>query len=115
MPNTGHTLHRLTVVAALLLYTLLGVPSACADITPERKQQLIHLLRHDCGSCHGMSLKGGLGPPLTHQALADKSSNLLEDTIYYGMAERAMPPWQELLSREEIHWLVERLKKGDLP
>jgi hypothetical protein len=36
-----------------------------ADPTPrQRQKELIHLVRQDCGSCHGMTLQGGLGPAL---------------------------------------------------
>ncbi|MBF0180550.1 MAG: cytochrome c [Magnetococcales bacterium] len=92
-----------------------GMGEAWADVSAEQGEQLIYLLRQDCGSCHGMTLRGGLGPPLTREALAGKRTDLLEDIIYYGKPELAMPGWQGLLSREEIHWLVERLMKGEVP
>ncbi|MEO5345608.1 MAG: cytochrome c [Magnetococcus sp. YQC-9] len=84
-------------------------------ILPARQAELLHLLRHDCGSCHGMTLKGGLGPALLPENLAGKPLDLLEDIVFHGMPEKAMPPWDGLLTRQEIRWLVERLKKGEIP
>ncbi len=80
--------------------------------SPSRQNELINLLRHDCGACHGMTLKGGLGPALTGQALADKPYPLLVNTIMHGREGTAMPPWAGILSREEIAWLVEQLRRG---
>lgn len=84
-------------------------------IQPMRQKELFHLLRQDCGSCHGMTLKGGLGPALLPENLAGKPADLLEDIVYHGLPERAMPPWEGQLTRQEIRWLVERLRKGEVP
>lgn len=91
------------------------VQAALADpaVSPERGQELLHLLRHDCGSCHGLRLTGGLGPPLTPGALADKSASVLEHTITQGRPGTPMPPFGPLLSETEIRWLVRALRKGE--
>lgn len=81
-------------------------------VDEQRQQELIHLLRQDCGSCHGMTLKGGLGPALTAEALQGKPEAYLEEVIMKGRAEHAMPPWQGILSEQEITWLVEQMKAG---
>ncbi|MBF0444712.1 MAG: cytochrome c [Magnetococcales bacterium] len=81
-------------------------------LTTQRQETLIHMLKHDCGSCHGLTMKGGLGPPLTPDALAGKDIDFLADTVFFGIPEQAMPPWEGLLSREEIVWLISQLKKG---
>ena len=85
-----------------------------ADVPSDRRAELIYLLRHDCGSCHGMRLTGGLGPPLTPAALSDKPTALLEHTILSGRPGTPMPPWQGILTSEETKWLVEMLQE-DLP
>lgn len=103
----------LSLLALFLLFAWMDPTHA--EVTSERQKQLIHLLRHDCGSCHGMYLKGGLGPALTQQALAGKSAEFLENTIYLGREENAMPAWKGLLTGEEIHWLVEKMQSGELP
>ncbi len=56
----------------LLLLTFLSTFSInvkASEISTQRQQELLHLLKHDCGSCHGMTLKGGLGPDLTTKRL----------------------------------------------
>ena len=82
------------------------------DLAPERRQALVHLLRHDCGSCHGMTLRGGLGPPLTAAALQLKSDAALEATILHGRPGTPMPPWRGMLQDEEVRWMVRLLKSG---
>lgn len=97
------------VVAGLLLAS-----AALADtgISRQRQAQLIHLLRQDCGSCHGMTMKGGLGSPLLPGNLAGKPDALLVDTILNGRPDTAMPPWRGELSHDEAAWLVEQLREG---
>ena len=77
----------------------------------ERQQTLINMLKHDCGSCHGLNLKGGLGPALLPEALADKSNELLLGTIQEGRKGTAMPPWKKFISKQETVWLVEYLRR----
>lgn len=101
---------RVSLLTASLLFT--GMASAGAAVTPLRQAELIHLLKHDCGSCHGITLRGGLGSPLTPTALAGKSPEVLEDIIIHGIPGQPMPPWKGLLSQEEIQWLVEQMRKG---
>lgn len=81
-----------------------------ADPSPARQQELLHLLHNDCGACHGMSLKGGLGLPLTPEALRDKDDDGLRFTILNGRPGTPMPPWRPFLSDDEARWLVDRLK-----
>ncbi len=80
--------------------------------SPQRQQALLHLLKQDCGSCHGMTLKGGLGPALEPEALQDKPTELLIYTILFGRPGTAMPPWQAFLTEQEAHWLTVQLQQG---
>jgi cytochrome c55X len=106
-------------VIMLLLGALLAtVEKAFAgsfEISDQRKTELVHLLKQDCGSCHGMTLKGGLGPALTPNALKEKSSDYLELTILEGRAGTPMPPWKDILSAGEVSWLVKTMKSGVHP
>jgi cytochrome c55X len=77
-----------------------------------RRAELVYLLRQDCGSCHGMQLKGGLGPALTPGALAGKPATYLEQTILAGRPGTPMPPWAGLLTEAEVRWLVSALLQG---
>ena len=88
---------------------------AADPLTFEKKQDLIHLLKNDCGSCHGYTLKGGLAPALLPTTLKNKSLNFLKNTILNGREGTAMPPWNPLLTEQEAQFLAETLKKGLTP
>ncbi|PLX37318.1 MAG: cytochrome C [Hyphomicrobiales bacterium] len=85
-----------------------------ADLTPERIAELTEFVRQDCGSCHGMTMKGGLGRPLTKEALADFDEETLNLIILDGIPETAMPPWRPLLSEAEVAWISRALKEGHI-
>lgn len=70
------------------------------------------MVRQDCGSCHGLLLKGGLGPPLLPAALKDKPVEGLVATILQGRFGTAMPPWQRFMTKAEAQWVVSNLQKG---
>ena len=77
----------------------------------QRQEELRNLLEQDCGSCHGMTRKGGLGPALTAEALKDKPIELIAVTISEGRPGTPMPPWKFLLSQSDINWLAQTLKQ----
>jgi cytochrome c55X len=90
-----------------------GVASAAPAVPDDaRRTELIQLVRNDCGSCHGLQLTGGLGLPLTPEALRQKPDSSLAATILYGRSGTPMPPWQPFLSAAEAEWIVENLKQG---
>ena len=70
------------------------------------------MIRHDCGSCHGYHLKGGLGPALTADVLQNKSNDALVAIIMNGVEGTPMPPWNQILNEQETNWIVEQLKTG---
>lgn len=80
-----------------------------------RQSELLHLLRQDCGACHGMTMQGGLGTPLTADALRDKPAESLVFTILNGRPGTAMPPWKPFMSEQEAQWLVHLMQSGKLP
>ena len=84
-----------------------------ADVDTSRQQYLINLLKQDCGSCHGMTLKGGLGPALLPENLREKPDEMLILTILEGRPGTPMPPWKSELSRDDAAWLVKQLRSGD--
>lgn len=88
------------------------VATSSTSMSAARRDELISLVRQDCGSCHGMTLKGGLGPSLLPEALKDKSADYLKSIILHGRPDTAMPPWQRFLSEAEAEWVVSNLQKG---
>jgi len=92
----------------LPILTLLPALVAHAD----DRTALIRMVRQDCGSCHGMTLKGGLGTPLTAQALSEKPGESLVATILYGRPGTAMPAWKTILSESDAQWIVGHLQEG---
>jgi len=102
--------------ALLVGLTALCLPTlAMADISSDRERALRHLLVQDCGSCHGMTLQGGLGPALTRPALAGKPAVMLREVILHGRPGTPMPPWENFMSEAEADWLVQQLQKGGAP
>lgn len=101
---------RRTSLLLGLLFT--GGVVAAMEPAPDRQRELIHLVRQDCGSCHGMQLTGGLGLPLTPQTLKDRPFDGLVATVYYGRPGTAMPPWKSIISEKEAEWIVRQLVGG---
>lgn len=97
--------NRLLPLAALLA----TIAAGASEPPPERQKELVHLVRQDCGSCHGMTLQGGLGPPLLPASLRDKPAEGLAATIYYGRPGTPMPPWKQFMSEAEAQWIVDKL------
>jgi len=100
---------------AALAACVVGAVAVAGEPPPARALQLAHLLRDDCGACHGMTLQGGLGPPLTAAALAGKPAEGLAATVLHGRPGTAMPPWQPFMTQDEAAWLIERLQAGTPP
>jgi cytochrome c55X len=98
-------------MAAALLAPLPGA-AAGADIPKARQAELRHLLLHDCGSCHGLTMRGGLGRPLLPEALAGRSDAALAEVILHGIRGTPMPPWRDELTPGEARWMVRELRKG---
>ena len=96
----------------MLAAALLAAAAAQAQPTPRRQAELVRMVRQDCGSCHGMTLAGGLGPALTRRALADKPLDSLEAVIANGRPGTPMPPWRSMLHDGEARWIAERLVAG---
>ena len=102
------------VFAAIVMAVAVSAPrgAVSSGLTPETVDRLNTFVRQDCGSCHGMTLKGGLGRPLTPEALQDYTTETLNVIILDGIPETAMPPWRGLLSEAEVDWISKALKEG---
>jgi cytochrome c55X len=80
--------------------------------TPVRKAELYNLVVQDCGSCHGLTMKGGLGSALLPQNLEGKDIEALTEIVLDGLPGTPMPPWRSQFQDGEAKWIVEQLKKG---
>ncbi|MGB4228304.1 MAG: cytochrome c [Candidatus Dechloromonas phosphoritropha] len=87
-------------------------PAMAAEPDAARQKELVHLVRQDCGSCHGLTLHGGLGPALLPEILHDKPLESLVATIYFGRPGTPMPPWNQFMSEAEAGWIVQKLMTG---
>lgn len=97
--------------AALVVAGGLAVASGAdaAEPPPARQAELVRLVRHDCGSCHGLTLKGGLGPALLPETLRQQPASGLVATILSGRPGTPMPPWRSFINEAEAEWIVARL------
>lgn len=99
-------------LALCLLLACTAVPAAAQDPQPARREALVRMVRHDCGSCHGMHLTGGLGPALTPAALEGKPVAAMAATIFHGRPGTPMPGWRPMLTEAEADWIASRLAVG---
>ncbi len=99
---------RLILAVASILLT----SSALAELNEERKQEIATIVQQDCGSCHGLTLKGGLGPDLNPERLRLFPDNFLTITIQHGRPGTPMPPWGPLFTPDEINHIAEQLRTG---
>ncbi len=103
---------RMAAPVALVAAMLALAPApAPADITAGRAAELEHMVTQDCGSCHGLTRKGGLGRPITAEALAEADLETLALIILDGVPGTAMPPWRPLITEEEARWIAGYLLK----
>lgn len=98
----------------VMLLTLLPIQATAAGNDVRSGPELTNLVLQDCGSCHGMTLKGGLGPPLRPEDLHQLPAEAIAAIIREGVPDTAMPPWKPLLAPEEIDWISRQLKAGTL-
>lgn len=98
------------LAAAAIAAVAPGAALADPQLGPGRAAELEHLVRQDCGACHGLSLAGGLGPDLRRGAVSSTSSaETLASVILDGRPGTAMPPWRALLSEADAAWIAEYL------
>ncbi len=105
-------LHSPLGFSAGLLACMITTAGAAQSPEAARRAVLTSMVRQECGSCHGMTLKGGLGPALTPDALRDKPADSFVASILSGRNGTAMPPWRDFLSETEAEWIVKQLQRG---
>ncbi|WNK19549.1 cytochrome c [Halomonas piscis] len=97
------------LAACLLAAVLAGSAAADDGLSAARQDELDTLLYQDCGSCHGMTLRGGLGPALAPARMQAYGEEALAALILEGVPGTAMPAWKSLLTEQEARWLADQL------
>lgn len=95
---------------ALVLAALVLAAPVHAEIGTDKAAQLERLVVQDCGSCHGLTMKGGLGNPITPDLMQHYDREVLRDIILDGIPGTAMPPWRPLMSETEALWIADYLR-----
>lgn len=97
-----------------LALAFLSLPAGAAEqpLPASRAKELVHLVRQDCGSCHGLTLKGGLGPALTAETFRQRPAESMVATILHGRPGTPMPPFKGIVSEAEAQWIVQQLQAG---
>ncbi len=108
---------RLMIFGALCalfpLASSIALPARPVPATTSKPiDELVRLVRQDCGSCHGLTLKGGLGKPLLPENLAGRDADTLAQIILDGIPGTPMPPWRGILAENDALWIARKLKEG---
>jgi cytochrome c55X len=101
---------RAVVATTAVLSGFFSFASGAADA-----DRLRHLLEQDCGSCHGLTRKGGLGSSLEPAVLAKFTDDELVRVIMEGLPGTAMPPWKAVISEADARALVRMLRTEPKP
>jgi cytochrome c55X len=96
----------------IALFVALAVPAMADPVDPIALERFVV---QDCGSCHGLTLKGGLGPDIRPQSLEHYDTDILQGVILDGVPGTPMPPWRPLITEAEAAWIAEYLLKGEAP
>lgn len=95
---------------AVLFCFLCSPAFAGGTADPSALKNLVH---QDCGSCHGLTLKGGLGPDIRPDALSHYDIDTLSEVVLDGIPGTAMPPWRPLMSEADAKKIAEYLLQGE--
>ncbi len=113
----GHRTRRrwlLFLASPLLAGLAAAAEDSAGSISRDRRAELSTLLVQDCGSCHGLTLKGGLGKPLLPENLSALSEEAIAAIILDGISGTPMPPWRGFVTEAEALWLARALKEGEI-
>ena len=97
-------------LAASICLALIVTSAGATEIQPDHAARLERLVVQDCGSCHGLTLKGGLGNPIDAERMRHYAREDLRDIILDGIPGTAMPPWRPLISEGEALWIADYLQ-----
>ena len=102
-------------LVAFLLLTSLAMAEEQSGTKAANPTALEHLVKQDCGSCHGLTLKGGLGPDIRPDAVSHYDATTLAEVVLDGIPGTAMPPWRPIMSTSDAQWIANYLLTGKQP
>ena len=85
-----------------------------AEVTDERQSELLDFVEQNCPACHGIRMRGSIGPALSKANLQYLSVNAVTLTILYGLTDKGMPAWEAQLSERDAYWIAEFLKRRNI-
>jgi len=85
-----------------------------AEVANERQSELLYFVEQNCPACHGIRMKGSIGPALSKADLQHLSVNAVTLTILYGLPDKGMPAWEAQLSETDAFWIAKLLKRGGI-
>ena len=87
-------------LAAMLAAAMLPTGGVAAEeVSKARATELERLVVQDCGSCHGLTMRGGLGPDIRPQTLDGSDRETLAVIILDGVPARRCRPGGRCLPR----------------
>ena len=93
MQMRGVSLFGMLLMMTPLLWPV-SVNSSETTPTDDRQQVLMHMVKHDCGSCHGLNLTGGLVFS-QRVLLALTKAGLRREEAYAVVQENALAAWEQ--------------------
>ena len=84
------------------------------EVTNERQSELLDFVEQNCPACHGIRMRGSIGPALSKANLQHLSVNAVTLTILYGLTDKGMPAWEAQLTEGDAYWIAEFLKRGGI-
>lgn len=88
-----------------------AIASAGEAMSPDA---LSHLVHQDCGSCHGLTLRGGLGPDIRPESVSHYDPDTLATVVLDGIPGTAMPPWRPLIGEADARRIARYLLTGEM-
>lgn len=91
---------------------VLSAATLTGGTTPVTGPALPDLVYTDCGSCQDLAPNGGLGPDSPDEASVRYQPDAPSYAIPDSTPNNTSPPWQPLLTKAEVNWMVNYLLSG---
>ena len=96
-------------IGKILSLTACSVIAAGSLFAGSSAMDFANVYEKECQGCHGPIHQGGVGSDLRPDALKKKERHVLRDAIMNGVANTAMPQWQQSFSKDDADGMVDWL------